>query len=314
MPDRSGVIRMLRKRWHVLLRIALTIAAWIFLFVYAHKLGHQYLGDLKSTFDTPVARIALQILAVSVLAYLVLLSLPIVPTPSGRGIIILVLWATLLAVGHHLSHTGFHELQNALVQSASGLKATGLGLAAFVYLVVLSLPFVPAVELGILIMALFGQIGVVVAYVATVGGLCLSFAAARLLPTSMISRGMAILGFTQATSDPIAMIEGVLNGKASRSAVARRLGPVLVNHRYLMLAVCLNLPGNSAIGGGGGIGFLCGLSGTFKWGGFLTTIILATAPIPLLVSFGLFQVEALLERHGILHDLLGFMESFFTDQ
>lgn len=291
----------------------MTIAAWVFLFVYAHKLGHQYLGDLKSTFDTPVARIALQILALSVFAYLVLLSLPMVPTPSGRGIIILVLWATFLAVGHQLSHTGFHELQEALVRGDSGLNAPALGLAALVYLVVLSLPFVPAVELGILIMALFGQIGVVVAYVATVGGLCLSFAAARLLPTSITSRWMATLGLEHFSSDPNAMIERVLNGKASRSVVARRLGPAIVNHRHLMLAVCLNLPGNSAIGGGGGIGFLCGLSGTFKWGGFLTTMILAAAPIPLLASFGLFQVEALLERHGILHELLGFMESFFTD-
>lgn len=305
---------MLKKHWRVLLRVSLTIAAWIILLVYVHNLGHQYFGDLKSTFDTPVARTALQILAISALVYLVLLSLPVVPTPGGRGIIILILWATLLAVGHQLSHSGFHELQNTLAQGASGLNSANLALAALLYLVVLSLPFVPAVELGILIMALFGQIGVVVAYVATVGGLCLSFVAARLLPTSMTSRWMAILGLAQAASDPNAMIEGVLNGERGRSACARWVRSALVKHRYLMLAVCLNVPGNSAIGGGGGISFLCGLTGTFKWGRFLVTILFATAPIPVLVSFGLFQVEPLLERHGFLHELLGFMESLFTDK
>ena len=106
-------------------------------------------------------------------ADLTILGLPVVPTPGGRGIITLVAWATLLAVGHQISHSGIHEPQAALTSSALGLGSAGLAFAALLYLVVLSLPFVPAIELGALILALFGQTGVVVAYVATVGGLCL---------------------------------------------------------------------------------------------------------------------------------------------
>lgn len=308
------MIWVFKKHWRLLLRVSATIAAWIILIVYAHKLGHQYLGDIKSTFDTPTLRIVLQILVISVLAYLVALSLPVVPTPGRRGVVTLLVWATLLAVGHQLSHSGFHELQAALASSALAVNAAGLALAAFLYLLVLSLPFVPAVELGILIMALFGQTGVVVAYVATVGGLCLSFAAARLLPASVTSRWITALGFSHATSDPDAMLKSVLGGESTGSEFGARLRAGLVNHRYLMLAACLNLPGNSLVGGGGGIALLCGLSRFFRWRGFLTTILLATAPLPILVFFGLFQVEPLLEKHGVLHELLRFMERFLSHQ
>jgi hypothetical protein len=305
---------MFKKHWRIVLRISLTIAAWIILIVYVHKLGHQYLGDIKSTFDTPALRIALQILVISILAYLIILSLPVVPTPGRRGIITLVVWATLLAIGHQLSHSGFHELQAALTSSAVGLNSASLAFTAFLYLVVLSLPFVPAIELGVLIMALFGQTGVVVAYVATVGGLCLSFAVARLLPASVTSRWMTTLGISHSTSGPDAMLKSVLGEKSTGSDFGTRVRSGLVNHRYLMLAACLNLPGNSVIGGGGGIALLCGLSGRFRWTGFVTTILLATAPIPILVFFGLFQVEPLLEKHGILHELLSFMERFLSHQ
>ena len=44
---------------------------------------------------------------------------------------------------------------------------------------------------------------------------------------------------------------------------------------------------------------------------FRITLVLATAPIPLLVLFGLVPVEPLLERHGIVHDLLRFAENLF---
>jgi len=38
----------------------------------------------------------------------------------------------------------------------------------------------------------------------------------------------------------------------------------LLTNRYLMLAISLNLLGNSAIGGSGGIAFICCASGMFR--------------------------------------------------
>ena len=168
---------MKKRYWRLTLRVVLTVAAWILLVVYAHKLGHQYLGDIKTVFDTPVSRIIFQILFIIGLVYLVILSLPGIPAPGLRGILSIGIWAALLAIGHHLSHAGFHEVQTILSPESLGLDILSIAFAAILYMIVLALPFVPAIELGILIMALFGQLGIIVAYMATVGGLCLAFTA-----------------------------------------------------------------------------------------------------------------------------------------
>ena len=54
-----------------------------------------------------------------------------------------------------------------------------------------------------------------------------------------------------------------------------------MRYRYLNLAVLINIPGNAVIGGGGGIAFVSGLSGTFRMPLAILTIALATAPVPL---------------------------------
>ena len=60
-----------------------------------------------------------------------------------------------------------------------------------------------------------------------------------------------------------------------------RILPFLLRHRYLALLVVLNLPGNSIIGGGGGIALLAGISGIYRFPAFLLTVLLAVAPVPL---------------------------------
>jgi hypothetical protein len=62
----------------------------------------------------------------------------------------------------------------------------------------------------------------------------------------------------------------------------------IVKYRYVNLAVLINIPGNSVIGGGGGIAFVSGLSGMFRTPLTMLTIALATAPVPLAIwLFGL---------------------------
>jgi hypothetical protein len=63
----------------------------------------------------------------------------------------------------------------------------------------------------------------------------------------------------------------------------RRILPFLLRHRYLALFVALNLPGNTLIGGGGGIALAAGMSGIFPIGPYLMTIAIAVAPVPLLI-------------------------------
>ena len=57
----------------------------------------------------------------------------------------------------------------------------------------------------------------------------------------------------------------------------------LVRLRFLIFAVLFNLPGNVAIGGGGGVALLAGMSKVFSLPAYLLTVALAVAPVPLLV-------------------------------
>ena len=57
----------------------------------------------------------------------------------------------------------------------------------------------------------------------------------------------------------------------------------LIRSRYLALGVALNIPGNFLIGGGGGIALFAGISRMYTYVGFLITIVIAVAPIPIAV-------------------------------
>ena len=293
------------------LRILLTVIVWAALIIYAHHLGHKYLGEIREILESPVSQFGVQVVLLSTLVYLIMLSLPFLPNLEVRGLSILVLWAVLLVLGHQLSHQGFHELQDVLTSSGYEIGIFALAMSCIAYLLLLALPFVPGVELGLLIMVFFGRDGVIAAYLATIGGLCLAYAAARFLPDQMTSRWVRRLGLSDAAEDPGAAINGMVANAKVAGRLAGKFRSFLLNHRYLTLAACLNLPGNSVLGGGGGIAFLCGLSGQFHWRRFILTVVLATAPIPLLVLSGLVPVEPILERHGIVHDLLRFAEDLF---
>ncbi len=293
------------------LRILLTVIAWAALIIYAHHIGHKYIGDIQEILESPVSQLGAQVVLLSILVYLIMLSLPVLPNLRIRGLSFLVFWAFLLVLGHQLSHQGFHELQDVLTSSGYEIGIFALAMTGIAYLLLLALPFVPGVELGLLIMVFFGRDGVIAAYLATIGGLCLAYAAAWLLPNQMTSRWMTRLGLSDAAENPGAAINGMVANAKMTGRLAGKFGSFLLDHRYLTLAACLNLPGNSALGGGGGIAFLCGLSGQFHWRRFILTVVLATAPIPLLVLFGLVPVEPMLERHGIVHELLRNAEGLF---
>ena len=56
---------------------------------------------------------------------------------------------------------------------------------------------------------------------------------------------------------------------------------------------------------------LCGMSGQFRWRGFLLTTAVAALPLPLLVLSGVIDVQPLLQHHGFVHDLLTRIEGQF---
>ena len=177
------------------------------------------------------------------------------------------------------------------LQSQWGVAALIVG--GLIYILLLSLPFVPGVELGVLLMCSFGKEGIVFVYLATIAGLSLAFMIGRLVPQSWIRFGLEKLGLSRFYTNDSNGIEKIANQMyTGHKYIPKRICSFLVKYRYPTIAVLINLPGNYLLGGGGGISLACGTSQSISWKWFLLTIVLAVSPVPLLAYLGLLQLEA----------------------
>jgi hypothetical protein len=163
-----------------------------------------------------------------------------------------------LGVAGSWSGTQLEWLTGSL-DAVSGVAWTAL---AIFYVVLLALPFVPAIEVGLAIMLLFGKHGVLLVYLCTQIALMLGFAAGRMLPTSVLAARFDRLRL-QSTAAP----------RAWHQRAIRR--------PYLALSAALNLPGNAAVGGAGGIAVIAGASRLFSFPRYCLTVAIATSPVPL---------------------------------
>lgn len=171
-------------------------------------------------------------------------------------------------------------------QIATNRWGTGaLVIGGSLYVLALSLPFVPGVELGVLLMCIFGKPGIVFVYFATVAGLSLAFFAGRRLPRGWLISTMERIGIDFPFEGEFDFIKGLRSN---------RLLTFFAKYRYPTIGILLNTPGNYLIGGGGAIALICGLSRNISWMWFFLTIILFVAPVPLLAWFGVIQFEKFL--------------------
>lgn len=274
-------------------RVALTVVGWSAFVYLLHAATHAYEAELA-----PVLRglpgFAAQIAAVAVLLYLVLASLRLAPRLGPRGALALVLWAGLIVLGHAVPHLELHEARALIEQARGGMGENTLLICAGAYTLLLAVPFVPGLELGLLMMSMFGSEGALAVYAATVLGLNLAFVAGRCLPGPRFGGRMAAPPVREDAAAAAASPDDMLNRLAIGRRLPRRLLGLLARYRYLAVAVLLNLPGNSALGGGGGIALACGLGRLLRWPGFLLATALATLPVPLLALLGLLDLEAML--------------------
>lgn len=154
---------------------------------------------------------------------------------------------------------------------------------AVIFSVASALPFVPGAEIGFALLLLFGHQIAPLVYVSMVVALLLAYVAGRLVPLRILARVFRFFGLHRAhdlalrlsTLAP-AQIPALLMQHAPS-----RIVPWLLRHRYAALICLFNLPGNSFIGGGGGIAFSTGLSRLCTFPAYALTILIAVAPVPL---------------------------------
>ncbi len=164
-------------------------------------------------------------------------------------------------------------------------KAIMFGAVAYVGL--LAIPFVPGAEIGIALLAGFGAALAPLVYVCTVAAMMLAFTVGRFLPITALVRGLRVCRMRRAAdlvarAAPLSKDERVAMLLEGQSKRVLRLA---LHYRYVAIAVALNTPGNSILGGGGGIMILAGLSGIFTPISTFLTVILAVSPVPLAVIF-----------------------------
>lgn len=175
-------------------------------------------------------------------------------------------------VMHVRSEPTFHRL----IMTASGI-----------YVALMAIPFMPGAEVGISMILLFGSKICLLVYVCTVIALIPPYIIGRLISPKYTARMFGFVGLMPARR----LVEQIAPLSAEQRLVylmdraPTRFGPFFVRHRFLTLAVLLNLPGNIVIGGGGGIALIAGMTRLYSLPTYLLTISVAVAPVPLIIAF-----------------------------
>lgn len=269
------------------------IAAWAVFVLVAHELIHLFLWDVGPVPGRGLATLALQALLASLGAIVLIVALHPLHIIRLRTVLATVIWVTLIVFGHYLAHLPQLEIRQTLEALREGMGMGALLASAAMLALLLGVPFVPSVEMGLLMMAVFGHMGALAAWLATIAGLSLAYAAGRYMPAGAVSRWLARQGLTTAANgeaSPGPALEAMIAGSRLGRA-GGRIGAYLLRHRYVLFAVLINLPGNSVLGGGGGIALVSGFARLYRWPWFVLTTALASLPIPLLVFLGLIRVE-----------------------
>ena len=195
----------------------------------------------------------------------------------------LVVLAGLLALVHFAGQASLEHMRGWVIPSKDVMGIWPLVGAAIVFALFLAIPFVPGMEIGLAMMMMFGVRGVALVYLATLGGLSISFLVGRWVSLKRLGGILRWLRLERA-SRLVAQIDDL--DRKQRIDLLSSLAPgrwaaMLVKRRHVMLAILLNMPGNAVLGGGGGIGFLMGASGLLSYPWYLVTVSIAILPFPL---------------------------------
>lgn len=212
-------------------------------------------------------------------------------TPNGLSLGSVVFRLILLVAFLALATWGVHLIRDALdlqIRPDNEQQVhSAIMLGSVAYVGLLALPFVPGAEIGLAMLAAFGPSIAPLIYVVTVASMMVAYTVGRLLPISALERLLFFLRMRRTAAlvaraallSPEDRLLMLLDGQSPRSI---KLG---LRYRYIAVALAVNTPGNSIIGGGGGIMMMAGLSGIFSPIATFLTISLAVSPVPLAVIF-----------------------------
>jgi hypothetical protein len=207
--------------------------------------------------------------------------------PWRQSIPRLVLRLGVLVAIVYLSHLGINAALSwteSLPQGERDAAQFRVLVAVFVlYALLISIPFVPGLEIALALLMLRGADLALPIYLSTILGLMLAYCAGRLIPLTALSRVFIDLHLRRAAAlvDRIAPLSPLDRITALQAHLPQRIAAPVMRFRYLGLALLINMPGSVLIGGGGGICLVAGISRLFAPHWFVLTLFLAVLPVPL---------------------------------
>ncbi len=204
----------------------------------------------------------------------------------GGLVVKLLLLVLLIVVGHVLSEWIVGQIQFEATPRNASMVHGAIMAAAVAYALLLACPFIPGVEIGLVLLAMFGAEIAPLVYLCTVAGLCISFLVGARIPEQTLIRSLGRLGLARFSRTLERMAHRPLEQRLRMllEGAPNRWTPTLIRYRYLALMVGFNIPGNALIGGGGGIALMAGMSRLFYFPAFLLAVAVAVSPVPLAVA------------------------------
>lgn len=217
--------------------------------------------------------------------------LAITPPPWRKALPRLAIKLTVIVAIALIARWGFMGVYAWIGTLDSQAQANAMvwliAISIAAYALLIAIPFVPAVEIGIALMVMEGPSMAPFVYIATVLGLYLAFWIGQRVSLDWLHRFFRDLHMVKAcvllnrikTEPPAKRLAGL------EQSLPNWVAPFATRYRYVTIAVLLSVPGNFAIGGGGGIMMIAGISRYFTGPRMFLTLIIAVLPIPLLVWF-----------------------------
>ncbi len=211
------------------------------------------------------------------------------PPPWRQSIPRLALRLGVLVAIVYLSHLGI----NAALTWTESLPQGEQDVAQFwvlagvfaLYALLISMPFVPGLEIALALLMLRGAELALPIYASTVLGLMLAYGVGRLVPLSALARVFLDLHLSRAAGliETMAPLSSRDRVAVLQARLPRRIAAPAMRYRYFAVALLINMPGSGLIGGGGGICLIAGMSRLFAPHWTVLTLFFAVLPLPLLI-------------------------------
>lgn len=204
---------------------------------------------------------------------------------AGRWLLVGAVYTGLIGGGIVAGHWLSGLVEMDLRPSSEPRIHSMVMLATALYVLAAALPFVPGAEIGAALMMAFGVRIVLLVYSAMVAALLLSFLVGRFVPAAALAGVFGYLGLRRARL-LVEHMDALPPEERLPFLISRaptRIIPALLRHRYAAVILIFNIPGNTLVGGGGGIALLAGMSRLFTFMYFAVAVAVAVAPVPLLV-------------------------------